>query len=332
VHRQRFPWTLLLALSIVWIVETAPPERSTAADKDERPTVVNSLGMKFVLIRKGDFQMGSEEFPSERPPRQARVTKDFFLAIHHVTVGQFRSFVKDAGYQTDAEKDGKGAEGFDRSIPWTARKAEFNWKNPGFAQGDDHPVVCVSWNDALAFCQWLSKKDGKTYRLPTDRELEYAIRAGTTTHWSCGDTPESLKGYANCADLALVAGAKLDQKKLTERNAGLSPVSSGIATWDDGYAFTSPVGALKPNPWGLHDMHGNAWQWCLEVMLTNRPTKDPLFDPEDVVALAKGTGNRKIRGGTWWLGPGRCRSANWANRTQGDSFCYVGFRVVRAAE
>ena len=319
---------MLLTVCLVGSVAWSATELAADKDKDDRPAVVNSLGMKLVLIRKGDFQMGSEEFPSEKPPRPARITKDFYLAIHHVTVGQFRAFVKDMGYKTDAEKDGKGAEGFDATIPWVTKKADFNWKNPGFEQGDDHPVVCVSWNDAVAFCQWLSKKEGKTYRLPTDREFEYAIRAGTKTHWSCGDTPESLKGFANCADLALVKNGKLDQKKLTERNAGLSPVSSGIATWDDGYPFTSPVGALKPNPWGLYDMHGNVWQWCLDLMLSNRPTKDPQIDPEDFIALAKGTGNRKIRGGAWWLGPGRCRSANWANRPQADSFSFVGFRVA----
>src|SRR5262249_21697005 len=162
------------------------------------------------------------------------------------------------------EKDGKGAEGFAGGAMPIARKLEFNWKKPGFEQADDHPVVCVSWNDAMAFCKWLSEKERRTYRLPTDRELEYAIRAGTKTHWSTGDKPESLKGYANCADLALAKGSKLDEKKLAAVNMGLSPVSSGIATWDDGYAFTSPVGALKPNPWGLYDMHGNAWQWCLD--------------------------------------------------------------------
>jgi formylglycine-generating enzyme required for sulfatase activity len=288
--------------------------------------------MKLLLIRKGDYQMGSEEFPSERPTRPARVTKDFYMAVHHVTVAQFRAFVKDTGYKTDAEKDNKGAEGFDRSIPWVVKKAEFNWKNPGFDQGDDHPVVCVSWNDAVAFCQWLSKKEGKSYRLPTEREFEYAIRAGTKTHWSTGDTPESLKGFANCADLALAEKGKIDPKKLTDRNKGTSAISSGIAAWNDGYPFTSPVGALKPNPWGLHDMHGNAWQWCLDPSGSNRPTKEPRREPEDVVAMAKGNTNREIRGGAWWLGPGRCRSANRAMRHQSDSFAYVGFRVAREAE
>ena len=326
--RKQQIWIACLVLSAAW---SSIPASDGGKVKNDPKAIVNSLGMKLVRIPKGDFQMGSEEFPSERPPRPARVTQDFYLAIHHVTVAQFQAFVKDANYKTDAE-NGKGAEGFDSTIPWVTKKVEFNWKNPGFEQGNDHPVVCVSWNDAVAFCAWLSKKEARNYRLPTDREFEYAIRAGTKMHWSCGDTPENLKGFANCADLALVTKGKLNQKKLTERNAGLSPISAGIATWDDGFPFTSPVGALKPNAWGLYDMHGNAWQWCLDRMLSNRPTKDPQINPEDVIALVKGTGNRKIRGGAWWLGPGRCRSANWANRPQADSFSFVGFRVARAAD
>jgi formylglycine-generating enzyme required for sulfatase activity len=291
---------------------------------NDRSSIVNLLGMKLLLISKGTFQLGSEEFPSERPPVPSRLTRDYYLAIHHVTVGQFRRFVKDAGYKTEAETTGKGAEGFDATMRWVAKKPEYNWTNPGFEQRDDHPVVCASWNDAVAFCQWLSKKEGKTYRLPTDTEFEYACRAGTKTHWSCGDTPKSLKEFANVADLSLVKKVKVDEKTLTQRNLGTSLLSSGIAHWEDGFAFTSPVGAFKPNPWGLYDMHGNAWQWCLELTTAGRPPQDP----QDAVALAKGTGYRKIRGGAWWFGPGRARSANWANRAQGDSFSYIGFRVA----
>lgn len=313
------------------LVLTAVGFLDTPVATGEDAASANSVGIKLVRIRKGDFTMGSEEFPSEKPPRPARVTRDFDLAAHHVTRAQFRAFVDAAGYRTEAEKGG-GAEGFDRSRPGMALKPGHNWKNPGFEQQDDHPVVCVSWNDAVAFCDWLSRKEAKRYRLPTDRELEYAILAGTRTHWSCGDTPESLKGYANCADLALVRAGPFDATKLAAMNRGLSPISSGIATWDDGFPFTSPVTAFKPNPWGLYDMHGNAWQWCLDLMKSNRPTKEPQVEPEDVRALAQGVGNRKIRGGTWWLGPGRCRSANWANRVQSGSFAYVGFRVARDLE
>ena len=95
----------LLAACFVGAVAWSANTAATAdKDKDDRPAVVNTLGMKLVLVRKGDFQMGSEEFPSEKPPRPARVTQDFYLAIHHVTVGQFRSFVKDTGYKTEADR------------------------------------------------------------------------------------------------------------------------------------------------------------------------------------------------------------------------------------
>src|SRR5262249_15130516 len=111
-------------------------------------SVVNSVDMKLMLIPSGEFMMGSRELPSELPIHNVRITKDFYLAGHHVTVGQFRAFVTDSGYKTDAETKGKGATGFDAEARWVATNTKYNWKNPGFEQGNDHPVVCVSWNDA----------------------------------------------------------------------------------------------------------------------------------------------------------------------------------------
>ena len=124
--------------------------------------------------------------------------------------------------------------------------ANYSWRNVGFAQTDLHPVVCVSWNDAVAFCDWLSRKEGKTYRLPTEAEWEYACRAGTTTRYWCGDDPEGLARAANVPD----ASAK-----------SLFPAWKTIGA-SDGCVFTAPVGSYRPNPFGLYDMHGNAWQWC----------------------------------------------------------------------
>lgn len=108
------PWIVCLVLSAAW---SSTPASVGGKVKDDPKAIVNSLGMKLVWIPKGDFQMGSEEFPSERPPRPARVTQDFYLAIHHVTVAQFRTFVKDAKYKTDAEKNGKGAGGLRQHHP-----------------------------------------------------------------------------------------------------------------------------------------------------------------------------------------------------------------------
>src|SRR5262245_19733900 len=118
-HPYRAAFAMLMTLSCLASgVFVAKPASSAQQAKGDRSSIVNSLGLNLVLLAKGDFTMGSEEFPSEKPPRPARVTKDFYLAIHHVTVAQFRAFVKDTGYKTDAEKGGHGAEGFDPSLPW----------------------------------------------------------------------------------------------------------------------------------------------------------------------------------------------------------------------
>ena len=110
-------------------------------------------------------------------------------------------------------------------------------------------MVCVSWNDAVAFCKWLSRKEGKTYRLPTEAEWEYACRAGTTTRYWSGDDPETLAKVGNVADAT--AKAKFANWKYTIKAS-------------DGYVFTATVGQFTPNAFGLYDMHGNAWQWCAD--------------------------------------------------------------------
>ena len=168
----------------------------------------NSIGMKLVLIPPGEFMMGStqeevdqllkdakeknydhwyiERLPAEAPRHRVRLTKPLYLGVCEVTVGAFRRFVDETGYTTDAEKDGKGGFGRDEKGGWV-QKPEFVCRNPGFTQTDANPVVNVGWNDAAAFCQWLSRKDGKEYRLPTEgsgntpagRGAEGSIALGT---------------------------------------------------------------------------------------------------------------------------------------------------------
>ncbi len=299
-------------------------EKSDQKDNIENMPVTNSLGMKLMRIRQGEFVMGSEELRSEKPVHKVRITKDFYLAAHVVTIGQFRTFVKETGYKTEAETSGKGLTGFDGQTRWFSSKPEFNWQKPGFEQADDHPVVCVSANDADAFCKWLSQKEGNSYRLPTEAEFEYAARAGTTTRFSSGDEDASLREIANCADQALLA--KMDNKIVGMNGAPPGNTSGGVAAWDDGYSFTSPVGKFKPNPWGLYDMHGNVWTWCGDW------SGGYQSGPQDDPALTTPAGGRCIRGGAWFVGPLRCRSANRVQRASDESFCYVGFRVARNAD
>jgi formylglycine-generating enzyme required for sulfatase activity len=286
--------------------------------------ITTSLGLELVRIEKGEFTMGSKELPSELPIHKVRLTRDFYLAAHPVTVGQFRAFVKATGHKTEAES-GKPVTGFDAEAKWFSNKKSYSWKDPGFEQTDSHPVVCVSWNDADAFCKWLTKKEGKTYRLPTEAEFEYAARAGTTTRFSSGDEDKSLKGVANLADQALLK--RMDRKIAAMNAAPKGNKSGGVADFDDGYPFTSPVGKFKPNLWGLYDVHGNVWTWCRDW--AGKYTAEDQVDP---TGPAKPSGGRTIRGGAWFVGPLRCRSANRVQRPPAESFCYVGIRVARTAD
>ncbi len=272
------------------VTVTLPGDAAAAAPAE----ITNSIGMKFKFIKPGTFTMGSPKdeegrYDNEGPQHEVEITKAFYMGACPVTKGQFAAFVKDDGYQTDAEKDGKGDTGFNTTTGrWEHNKPEYTWRYVGFSQGDDHPVVDVSWNDATAFCAWLSKKEGKTYELPTEAEWEYACRAGTTTRFWCGDADASLKGNANIADASL-------QEKIGRRLASVA--------WEDGYAFTSPVGSLKANPWGLYDMGGNVCQWCADDYGPYQEgcIKDPKYKDS--------ANKRAIRGSSWVIGPDYCRSA-----------------------
>jgi hypothetical protein len=164
-------------------VAPPPPPPSVAGGKELTLDLGGGVMMKFVRIEPGEFMMGSPAGEKDRdddegPQHKVRITKAYYLGMHEVTRGQFAAFVQDAGYRTDAEKEGW-------SYAWDGNAwGQVNgasWKAPGFEQKDDHPEVCVSWNDAVAFCAWLSRKTGTTVRLPTEAEWEYACRAGTRT-------------------------------------------------------------------------------------------------------------------------------------------------------
>lgn len=171
------------------------------------------------------------------------------------------------------------------------------WQKPGFEQADDHPVVLVSWNDAQEFCNWLSAKEGEIYRLPTEAEWEYCCRAGTTTAYCFGDDASDLKEYG-----------------WYEQNAGNR---------------THPVGKLKPNAWGLYDVHGNAWEWCQDWYATDYYVRSPRQDPE-----GPGTGDmRVLRGGGWSQNVMICRAAD---RHKGNAPSardrHIGFRVLMRSD
>src|SRR5262249_20427546 len=140
---------------------------------------------------KGQFVMGSPASEAlhdkdEEGPRSVSLSRDFWMGKAPVTRGQFTKFVNDTRYVTEAEKGG----GWGWDGKQLAQKKEFTWRNPGFAQGDDHPVVLVTYGDAVAFTAWASRKTGKRVRLPSEAEYEYAARAGSTTPWPGAKTED----------------------------------------------------------------------------------------------------------------------------------------------
>jgi len=190
-----------------------------------------------------------------------------------------------------------------------------DWRDPGFPQTESHPVACINWHDAQAFCRWLSEKEGVVYRLPTEAEWEYACRAGTRTHYYNGNDPEKLPEIANVADESAMG-------KLKYYAPWRIPIKA-----DDGYAFTAPVGRFRANSFGLHDMHGNVWEWCGDWFAADYYRKSPVEDPSG----PKEGHARILRGGAFGSHSSVARSGHryWLPPTErADSF---GFRVVREA-
>jgi formylglycine-generating enzyme len=302
---------LLITLPCCLLGEIPP------ADLAPRPVITaNTLGMKFALVQAGEFLMGSpgtdpDAAKSEMPQHKVRISRHYFLGVHPVTVGQFKAFVAATGYQTEAETSGQGGYRFDAGSRAIEQQPAATWKNAGFEQTDEHPVVNVSWHDAVTFCNWLGKQEKQRYRLPTEAEWEYACRAGTTTRFNTGDAAASLKGRANIADQAFKDRFGADSHWPSE-------------DWDDGFAFTSPVGKFKPNAWGLCDMPGNVWNWCADWYGDTYYAHSAAADPQ---GPERGE-QRVIRGGCWGRDARYARSACRITCIPVPRSCKVGFRIL----
>jgi formylglycine-generating enzyme required for sulfatase activity/tRNA A-37 threonylcarbamoyl transferase component Bud32 len=251
------------------------------AEKTSSPT-----GIKLALIPPGEFHLHGR-YP-------VRITRPYYLAEHEVTVVQFRQFVEETNYRTQAERSG-GMIHADPRKPQISHSKESNWRNPGFPveQTDDHPVVQLCWLDADHFCRWLSATEGHTYRLPTQTEWEWAARAGTITPFHFGSDAQKFNEYDWCAE-----------------NSGRMP---------------QPVGKLRPNLWGLYDLQGNAVEFCRELDGANLDAAVMAIDPQ-----GGRTGTLRIcRGGAFYnSGPDREITKIGA---VGETFSMwgFGFRVLR---
>jgi formylglycine-generating enzyme required for sulfatase activity len=287
---------------------------------EDTPALDLGKGVKMPLlhIKAGSFLMGSpgsdkDAFNQEKPQHEVRIRRDYLLGKYAVTREQFARFVDDEGYQTEAEKDGQGGWGYNaENNKLEGRNPKYSWRDPGFTQDRRHPVVNVSWNDARAFCRWLSRKTGRACDLPTEAQWEYACRAGMTTRYFTGDDRGSLEGYANVGDQTL------KEKRIKSRE------SYPFFAFTDGYPFTSPVEAFKPNRWGLHDMTGNVWQWCVDWYGKGYYASSDKDDPQ---GPNSGTA-RVVRAGSWGQSPRDCRAAFRSGLAPSYRNCDVGFRIM----
>jgi formylglycine-generating enzyme len=247
------------------------------------------------------------------------------MGQHEVTLGQFQAFVEATNYKLEVERAGKPAWGFDQTGK-LVEATSFRPAAPGWEIGKDHPVVFVSWNDAVAFTDWLSRKEQRVYRLPTEAEWEYACRAGSNGRYHFGNDPEDLVLYGNVADQdrrdgrdETIEGYDKDGNKTDSKLP--YPFLSGR----DGYKWTAPVGRFRANAFGLHDMHGNAWEWTADRYDQNYFGVSPVDNPQGPTA-----GNyRVLRGGGFNNTPVAQRCAYRVEADQSGTQYGVGFRVVR---
>jgi len=216
---------------------------------------------------------------------------DYYIGKYPVTVAQFRRFVTDQNYVTDAEKLGKGSQLVNRV--WT-EVAGASWKNPGFSQKDDHPVVMVTLADAEAFARWAAKHTKKEVILPNEVESEYAARGAEPQFYPWGNTWDGFK--SNHADISL-------------KNTNNAPQELKCSNDNDMYPYTAPVGAYKNASWcGAYDMSGNVWQWC------EHPRNE----------LRRGWQH----GGSWCTPPESCQTSSHRREDPDTRSSTVGFRVA----
>jgi formylglycine-generating enzyme required for sulfatase activity len=242
---------------------------------------------EMIVVPTGKFMMGSPEGEGEnreRPQREVTIAYALAVGICPVTRGEFADFMAAGKHEIE-----------DGAYIWSGEKwvedPKASWRNPGFAQTDDHPVVCVNWHDAQAYVAWLRERSGKRYKLLTEAEWEYCCRAGTATAYSTGDTITSAQVNFGRHEKGTTAGRR-----------------------------------FPPNPWGLYDMHGNVWEWCEDSWHPhykgNPPTDGTTWEDGDEEV-------RVLRGGAWDDNPDFLRSACRGRILPDDRISYVGFRVAR---
>ncbi len=257
---------------------------------------------EMIYFEGGTFFMGSEDgLPNERPVHKVKI-EPYYIDKNPVTVSQFRQFVENTGFKTEAEKFGdSGVFNLEKQtwelLPGTSWRKPFGPSGPDAM--DDHPVTHVSWNDAVAYAEWAGK------RLPTEAEWEYAARSG-----------KNSKNKFSWGNEILINGrhhANIWQGKIDAPKAS------------DGYLFTSPVGIFGENEAGLTDMGGNVWQWCADIY-NAYPGSSEAYRPDPKVKV--------IRGGSFFFDQNGENSFSVSGRSMNShetSLFNTGFRCAKNA-
>ena len=272
----------------------------------------------MVVVPAGTFTLGTssdarelDREKGESPPLSVRLSRPFAIGQYEVTVAEFRTFVTATQYAPvgDCRIASGGA--------WV-RLPDRGWKDPGFGtpQADNEPVVCVSWDDAKAYVDWLSKQTGKAYRLPSETEWEYAARGGTASARYFGDSGEDDVLSVACEYANVYDASAVTELALLYPNARCS----------DGHTYTTAVGSFKSNAFDLYDVIGNAREWlqdCYTASYEGRPADGRAWE------WAGGCELRGVRGGSWATRPAESRSAARGAEPQGLRQSDLGFRVAR---
>ena len=281
---------------------THRPAGSSFRDCDECPTMV--------VIPAGSFLMGSPpsevgRFDDEGPQHTVTLSQPFAVSRTPITRAEYERFVR-ATRQANAN----ACSSMSDDGHWVSTPG-LSWRNPGFEQFADHPVVCVSWEEAQAYAQWLSAESGRTYRLLSEAEFEYVARAGASTAFPWGPSEADMCAHANGFDAT----------------AGRAHPNWSAASCDDRYASTARVEAFPANAFGLYGVTGNVFQWTEDCFVEGGYAGAPA---DGSARTAEDCKVRVIRGGSWLNGPRGLRCAMRDRDPQQGRYTNIGLRVARA--